>query len=141
MGDTVIQGFVDFNNDSQSSAFPTKHSKKWKTAKRRRPIKKLNSSKKRWRKKKKNGKNKSINRRKGRFFQRLKPITIRQIIEMVAQEALTKTSGSYDYNQLENEVKGNSFPPKTPRVSGTESSVKLKIDGGDLTLVFLKYYI
>ncbi|XP_048737897.1 isthmin-1-like isoform X2 [Ostrea edulis] len=128
VGDTVIQGFVDFNNDSQSSAFPTKHSKKWKTAKRRRPIKKLNSSKKRWRKKKKNGKNKSINRRKGRFFQRLKPITIRQIIEMVAQEALTKTSGSYDYNQLENEVKGNSFPPKTPRVSGTESSVKLKID-------------
>jgi hypothetical protein len=130
VANTVIQGYVDFNNDSQSTAFPTKHSKKWKTAKRRRPKKKLNSSKKRWRKKKKNGKNKSMNRRKGRFFQKLKPITIRQIIEMVAQEALTKTSGSYDYNQLENEVNDNSFPPETPYVSGEESSVKLKIEGG-----------
>ncbi|XP_062589342.1 isthmin-1-like [Saccostrea cucullata] len=122
----VIHGFVDFNNESKSTTFPAKHSKKWKAAKRRRQKKKLNKN----RKKNKNRKNKSMKRKKSRIFHRLKPITIRQIIEMVAQEALTKTSGSYDYNQLEAEILNNNFLPKTPQVSSArdESSVKLQID-------------
>lgn len=48
---------------------------------------------------------------------------------MVAQEALTKTSGSYNYNQLEAEILGTKFPTKSSQVSSTESSVKLQIDG------------
>eukprot|EP00105_Crassostrea_gigas_P024489 XP_011444743.1 PREDICTED: isthmin-1 isoform X2 [Crassostrea gigas] len=129
IADKVIQGFFDFNNDSKSSSFPPKHSKKWKAARRRRLKKKKNSSKRRLRKKnKQRRKNKSLKRRKGRILHKLKPITIRQIIEMVAQEALTKTSGSYNYNQLEAEILGTKFPTKSSQVSSTESSVKLQID-------------
>lgn len=82
-----------------------------------------------------------MKRRKGRIFHKLKPITIRQIIEMVAQEALTKTSGSYNYNQLEAEILGNSFPTKSTHVSSTESSVKLQIDGEQVYIIWWQVYI
>lgn len=78
-----------------------------------------------------------MKRRKGRILHKLKPITIRQIIEMVAQEALTKTSGSYNYNQLEAEILGNGF--QASRVSSTESSVKLQIGGWSLRPFFSSY--
>lgn len=55
---------------------------------------------------------------------------------MVAQEALTKTSGSYNYNQLEAEILGTKFPTKSSQVSSTESSVKLQIDGEQVYIIW-----
>ena len=127
MADEVIQAVFKFKNDSESPAFQQKHSKKWKTGRRRGQKRNQSSIKKRMGKKNRGRKNKTIKRRKGRILHKLKPITIRQIIEMVAQEALTKTSGSYNYNQLEAEILGNGF--QASRVSSTESSVKLQIGG------------
>lgn len=55
---------------------------------------------------------------------------------MVAQEALTKTSGSYNYNQLEAEILGT----KSSQVSSTESSVKLQIDGEQVYIIWWQGY-
>lgn len=59
---------------------------------------------------------------------------------MVAQEALTKTSGSYNYNQLEAEILGTKFPTKSSQVSNTESSVKLQIDGEQVYIIWWQGY-
>lgn len=59
---------------------------------------------------------------------------------MVAQEALTKTSGSYNYNQLEAEILGTKFPTKSSQVSSTESSVKLQIDGEQVYIIWWQGY-